>query len=106
MTPPNAYQIDFDALEWESPIPGVRHKIAARGPTILRLVEYSREMAPHWCQKGHVGYILEGRFEIEFADGTRVFEPGDGVFIPSGEKHKHKARVLTEVVTAVFVEEA
>jgi mannose-6-phosphate isomerase-like protein (cupin superfamily) len=99
------YRIDFSDVEWQSPIPGVRHKIVVEGNTKLRLVEYTPEMAPHWCSVGHVGQILDGRFEIEFDSGTDVFEAGDGVLIPSGETHRHKARALTDVVRALFVEE-
>jgi quercetin dioxygenase-like cupin family protein len=43
--------------------------------------------------------------EIEFQDGVTIFEQGDGVFIPDGEEHKHKARALTAVVRVVFVED-
>src|SRR5690606_41406737 len=64
----------------------------------LRLVEYSAAMPPHWCRRGHLGTILSGRFEIEFASGTEVFVEGDGVDIPSGESHRHRARALTETV--------
>jgi len=31
-----------------------------------------------------------------------TFKAGDGVFIPAGEKHKHKARAVTEVVRLVL----
>lgn len=72
---------------------------------MLRLVEYSDEVAPHWCAKGHIGIILDGRFEIEFQDGKRIFEPGDGVFIPGGDTHKHRATALSKVVKAVFIED-
>jgi quercetin dioxygenase-like cupin family protein len=92
-------------LEWETPMPGVRQKAVARSGKKLRLVEYTREMPRHWCVKGHVGCIIDGRFEIEFQDGVRIFEQGDGVFIPEGEEHRHKARALTDVVRAVFVED-
>ena len=71
MTP---YKIDFFAVEWESPIPGVRHKVVVDGGVKLRLVEYSPQMAPHWCTAGHVGQIHEGTFEIEFDSGTLVFQ--------------------------------
>jgi quercetin dioxygenase-like cupin family protein len=100
----NQNKIDFSALEWESPIPGVRHKIAVEGDVKLRLVEYTPEMAPHWCSVGHVGQILDGVFEIEFDSGTQVFHSGDGVMIPSGEEHRHKARAQSDVVQAIFVE--
>jgi mannose-6-phosphate isomerase-like protein (cupin superfamily) len=99
------YKISFDMLEWSEAIPGVRHKIYADGPRILRLVEYTSKMEPHWCSKGHVGLILDGRFEIEFHDSKNIFEAGDGVFIPSGEEYKHRATVLTDVVRAIFIED-
>ena len=97
------YKIQFDTVEWISTIPGVRHKVYSDGSRVLRLVEFSCEMDPHWCTKGHIGIILEGRFEIEFQSGKQIFETGDGVFIPGGGEHKHRARVLTDVVKVVFV---
>jgi len=99
------YKIQFETIEWISTIPGVRHKVYSDGSRVLRLVEYSDEMDPHWCARGHIGFILEGRFEIEFQGGKWIFETGDGVFIPSGEEHKHRAKVLTGVVKAVFIED-
>ena len=100
------YKVAFSHIDWESPIPGVRHKIAVAGDTKLRLVEYTAQMAPHWCSVGHAGQILEGRFEIEFDGVTQVFEAGDGVLIPSGGLHRHRARALSDRVRAVFVEKA
>lgn len=100
------YRVDFESLEWESPIPGVRHRFVTEGEQKLRLVEYTKEMDPHWCSRGHLGMILEGRFEIRFDGGVEVYEPGDGVFIPSGEVHRHMATCLTDSVRALFVEEA
>jgi quercetin dioxygenase-like cupin family protein len=34
-----------------------------------------------------------------------VLSLGDGLFIPAGEKHKHKAKVLTDVVRIILVED-
>ena len=93
-------------ISWEVPVPGVRHKFLDQDGTRLRMVEYTKGMEPHWCARGHVGMILEGRFEIRFADSVEVFEAGDGVFIPSGEQHQHMAATLTDTVLALFVEEA
>jgi hypothetical protein len=84
---------------------GLRFKAIDHESTRLRLVEYTEAMEPHWCERGHVGSILEGTFEIEFARTTLVFERGDGVFIPQGPQHRHKARVLSGPVRAIFVEE-
>jgi hypothetical protein len=102
----SSYRVDFDALESESPIPGVRQKVVVVGDVKLRLVEYTPEMESHWCMVGHTGQILAGTFEIEFADGVLLFEPGDGVLIPSGPEHRHKARAVSPVVRALFVEGA
>jgi ethanolamine utilization protein EutQ (cupin superfamily) len=46
-----------------------------------------------WCTKGHVGYVLEGRFAIDFSANIVEFKAGDGLFIPPGEDNKHKAKV-------------
>jgi putative intracellular protease/amidase len=101
---PGPYRVDFEAMPWVSPMEGVRCKIHAEGDKRLRLVEYSSAMPVHWCAKGHFGRILEGEFEIEFDRETIVFRAGDGVFIPDGPEHRHRARALTETVTALFVE--
>ena len=100
------YKVEFAPIPWQTPMRGLRYKAYRRGEKQLRLVEYAAEMEPHWCDKGHIGYILEGRFEIAFDGGPVTFEPGDGVFIPAGREHRHKARCLTPTVVAIFVEEA
>jgi hypothetical protein len=101
----NEYRVDFSSLAWQTPIEGVRQKVVTGGGKTVRLVEYGPDMPLHWCEKGHFGCILEGRLEIEFPDGVRVFEAGDGVFIPDGHAHRHRGRVLSDVVRAIFVED-
>jgi ethanolamine utilization protein EutQ (cupin superfamily) len=99
------YRVRFDDVDWESPMDGVRHKVMDHGGVRLRLVEYGDQLLPHWCVRGHVGHILDGRLEIQFESETFIYESGDGVFIPSGEQHKHMARVIDGPVLAFFVEE-
>lgn len=99
------YRVEFHTIDWESPIEGMRHKVDIPFGKKLRLVEYFKDMPIHWCDKGHYGYILEGRLEIEFETETHVFEPGDGVCIPAGNKHRHRAKVLSDVVKVFFVED-
>ena len=99
------YKIEFDSMPWDSPMAGVRCKAFRQGGRQLRLVEYTPEMPPHWCEKGHVGCILEGRFEIKFDEEVVIFEQGDGVFIPSGKEHRHMGRALSDIVRVVFVED-
>ena len=99
------YKVTFDDLSWETPMDGIRFKAVWHGGKQLRLVEYTKAMPPHWCEKGHIGYVLEGQFEIAYEKDVEVYDVGDGVFIPSGSEHKHMGRALTEVVRIVFVEE-
>jgi quercetin dioxygenase-like cupin family protein len=99
------YRVDFDQVEWESPMKGLRFKAVRQAGRQLRLVEYTKEMEPHWCDKGHIGYVLEGRLEIRFAGEVQTYAAGNGVFIPAGGEHKHMGKALTDVVRVVFVED-
>lgn len=42
------------------------------GDLRVRMVEYSPGyLADHWCDRGHVLYLLEGRLDTELRDGRR-----------------------------------
>ena len=99
------HKIDFKSLPWISPAQGIRQKTYKDGCHQLRLVEYSKEMPPHWCEKGHIGYILKGKMEIKFQNEVCQYSAGDGVFIPRGQNHKHSVKTLTDKVTVIFVED-
>jgi len=100
------HKINFESMLWETPAVGVRFKAYEQGGRKLRLAEFTKEfMEPDWCKKGHIGYILEGQMEIDFDGEVIVFGTGDGLFIPAGEKHKHKAKVLTDRVKMILVED-
>lgn len=59
------------------------------------MLELTREFVePDWCEKGHIGLVLEG-----------ALEEGDGLFIPPGPEGGHKARSLTAVARPVLVED-
>jgi quercetin dioxygenase-like cupin family protein len=98
------YKSEFSQLPWETPIVGVRHKYFDQNGVRLRLVEYSKSMPEHCCEKGHFGYLLDGKLEIEFETKKEIYEKGDAIFIPDGAEHKHKGKALTEKVKVFFVE--
>jgi len=101
-----AYKIDFNSMPWETPAVGVRFKAYQQDGRKLRLVEFYKEFVePDWCTKGHITYILEGQCEIDFDGNVIVFGKGDGIFIPAGQEHKHKVRVVTDKVRAIIVED-
>lgn len=98
-------RIDFASLPWNSPAAGVRFKIHKHGNTQLRFVEFTRDFVEaDWCARGHMGYVLEGRLEIDFQGTVVEFVAGDGLFIEPGRKHK--AHVVTESALLFLVEEA
>lgn len=99
------YKVDFKIIPWESPVEGLRQKIHIIGSQQLRLVEYSKNLSAHWCGKGHIGYVLEGKMEVKFEHDIQIYSRGDGIFIPGGQEHKHMATVLTDKVTVIFVED-
>jgi quercetin dioxygenase-like cupin family protein len=100
------YKIDFESMSWAMPSAGVRFKAYQQSGRKLRLVEFTKEfIEPDWCTKGHIGYILAGQMEIDFDGRKIVFGPGEGIFIPAGEEHKHMGKVLTDVVRVILVED-
>lgn len=98
------YKIDFNGLEWETPMQGVKHKYLDQDNLRMRLVEYSNDMPPHWCERGHNGYVLEGEMEIEYDEDKIIYKNGDGIFIPPGKEFRHKARIISDKVLVFFVE--
>ena len=98
------YKIDFNELKQGAPFPGIEHKFKDQENIRVRMVEYHRDMEPHWCEKGHYGIMLEGTWDIEFPSGTVRFEKGDGLYLPPGPEHRHKATVISDKVKVFFVE--
>jgi hypothetical protein len=99
------YRVDFESIAWQEPAPGVRFKTHDQDGRRLRLAEFTRDFVEFdWCTKGHIGYVLEGEMEIDFRGRVVAFHAGDGLFIPPGIEHGHRARVLTDVVRAILVE--
>lgn len=98
--------IDFDSLPWESPLPGARFKAYREGAKQIRLLEFSSEFVePVWCEKGHVGFVLEGTLEVDFNGRVVVYPQGSGISISAGSATAHKARSITPVVRLVLVED-
>lgn len=101
----NQYRVDFRSIPWEYLSTGVRSMVAKGNSKQLRLVEFTKEFVePDWCMKGHIGYVLEGKLEINFNGTIVTYDPGDAISIPEGENHKHMAKTITDVVKIFLVE--
>ena len=100
------FKIDFDAMEWQQVRPDVRQKIYCEGSRQVRLVDFdTSEGAEHWCETGHIGYVLKGALDISFNGQVLSFKAGDGLFIPSGAESKHRAVSITAGTQLLMIED-
>lgn len=84
------YIVEFEQLAWQALSPGARQKSLVYGNKTIRLVEFTKEfIEPDWCEKAHIGYILEGEMEINFNGIVKRAKTGDGIIIPDGVQHRH-----------------
>ncbi|MDB5316572.1 MAG: hypothetical protein JWO24_2416 [Rhodospirillales bacterium] len=73
--------LPFTAVDW-SAMPAEKHpgetgfalwRTMQTGDIRVRVVEYSPGyLADHWCDRGHVIYVLAGELESELRDGRRT----------------------------------
>ena len=99
------HRVDLESMPWQAPAPGIRFKAYEHNGQRLRLAEFTKEFVEaDWCTKGHVGYVLEGVIEVDFHKRQEVFVAGDGLFIPPGTEHGHKAHAVTNSVTLILVD--
>lgn len=102
----NSFKVDFDSLEWQQGRPGVRFKVYCQGSRQLRLVEFATtEGDPHWCEQGHIGYVLQGGLEIDVNGQVVSLVAGDGLFIPTGPATAHRGVKITRGTRLLMVEE-
>ena len=100
------HKIDFNAIEWESPLKGVKFKKYISGNKQVRFVEYTKEfIEPNCCLRGHIGCVIEGEFEIDFNGNITRYKSGDNIFIPAGEEHKHKVNIISNYAKVFLVED-
>ena len=100
------FKIDFDAMEWQQVRPDVRQKIYCEGSRQVRLVEFATSGgAEHWCETGHIGFVLEGALSIDFNGKVVSFKAGDGLFIPAGEESKHRSVAISSGTQLLMIED-
>ena len=73
------------------------------GELRVRLVEYTAGyVADHWCDRGHIAYVLEGQLVVELADGRR-FELGPGMSFQVSDHGDAAHRTSTSRGVKLFV---
>lgn len=69
------------------------------GDLRVRMVEYSAGyLADHWCDRGHVLYVLEGELISELQDGRSVtLKPGTSYQVSDFGDSPHRSSTTTGV---------
>jgi hypothetical protein len=91
----------FHAVHWDA-LPATEHqgetgtalwRTMTNGDVRMRVVEYSpRYLADHWCDRGHVIYVIEGELQTELKDGRRfTFGPGQGYTVSDFGDAAHRS---------------
>jgi uncharacterized cupin superfamily protein len=89
-----ALTVDFSRIGWGGAAnSGRRVKAAMLGDRRVRLFEMAPGYAEQeWCYDGHMGYVLQGEFITEFADGAETWTRGMAFAIPAGTAHRNANR--------------
>ena len=73
-------------------------RIQQLGDLRIRMVEYSADyLADHWCERGHLVFVLEGELINELKDGTtNTLTPGMSYQVSDGLS-SHRSRTIGPV---------
>lgn len=73
-------QMPFTVTNWDE-LPAIEHKgdigkatwrTITMGDIRIRIVDYTPGyIADHWCERGHIIFVLEGELVTELKDGTQ-----------------------------------
>jgi len=100
-------ELPFTVTDWSTVEPTVHPgetgqalwRTVSTGDLRMRIVEYSAGyLADHWCDRGHVMYLLEGELISELRDG-RSFKmtPGMSYRVSDFGDAAHRSRTETGV---------
>ena len=84
-------KLEFGSIEWADDQPDIHSRAAAMLGQRWAIVEYDPGAArEEWCTDGHRGYVLAGRIEYEFDDGSAplVVGQGQGFYLAAGTGHR------------------
>ena len=81
--------IDWDSLEWELVIEGIRRKVVhlAGATVVLNEMDPGNEPFPHAHPHEQAAYIVDGRAEFTIDGKVHLLGPGDLVAVPPNAEH-------------------
>lgn len=70
-------------------------KMQQAGEIKIRNVEYSDNfLSDHWCQKGHIIFVIEGELTIEYKDGNVSTLKKGMSYMVGDNVVKHRAKTV------------
>ena len=83
--------LDFDSIDWADDQTDIHSRAESALGQRWAIVEYEAGAArEEWCTNGHRGFVLAGRIEYEFDDGSAPLEveQGQGFYLAAGTGHR------------------
>lgn len=106
MHTPN-YLIELEQMDWHQVGIGVDQKAISREGKRMRIVRFSHGFREEgWCQKAHMGYVVEGEMTINFNGVQQAFKTGDALWIDAGAAHQHKVELEENQFVVLFLIES
>lgn len=84
-------KLDFGSIDWADDQPDIHSRAENALDQRWAIVEYEAGAArEEWCTDGHRGYVLAGRIEYEFDDGSPPLsvDEGQGFYLAAGTGHR------------------
>lgn len=73
------------------------------GDLRIRMVEYSSDyLADHWCDRGHILYVMDGELDTELRDG-RTFKLLPGMSYQVSDFGDSAHRSSTKIGAKIFI---
>jgi quercetin dioxygenase-like cupin family protein len=98
-------QLAFTITDWSKVAPTTHPGITGNalwrtfniGPIRVRHVEYTPGyLADHWCDRGHILYVLEGELVTELQDGRKfTLTPGMSYQVSNNGDAAHRSTTKT-----------
>ena len=93
----------IDAVEYLGEAGIATWRTVMMGDARIRRVDYSPGyLADHWCDRGHVLFVLSGELDCELADGS-IFKLMPGMSYQVSDYGSPAHRSKTEVGASLFI---
>lgn len=102
---PKSFQWNHVAAEKVDGLSGYANiKTQVLGSIKIRQVDYSPNYeADHWCEKGHLVFVLSGQLVLEHKDNKVQTLNKDSVYVVGDDSMAHKAK-SNEGATVIIVD--